>query len=353
MPKQPRSKITPCPYLRRSELEDLRKHKACGRPFRYFPGGLNTVLDLTDSGPLSKILHVYSDAVVLGGNIEPLVDGLYLIEYGPRFYHRSLDYYTQIDAINECIIDDYTILDRASIMFLGLQKLMAKRTRSGNLELCHVNNSIIPLENNKILSIGLLHARTVEVIEEIDAPSLFDKSIQTKAYRVKTMLDIVGFEEDTLYHEAITIETINSDPEYSKDSPKPHLAFVEWDRSKKEGEITLIPLYSSVQEYTDSLLLSTLLYLSKQKDQEPTPIFNVQTIRKTYKKMSKVLDRANIPKPEKGAPGLLDEFSTMLIVKGDEVSLNAPCSYCGRIEARYPGVRIYFEPIQKGSGIVL
>ncbi len=353
--KSLRRYTTPCPYFRRGELEQLRRHRACGRPFRYFPGGLNTVLDLSEEGFLSRLFHVYSDGLILSSlSLRGLVDGLYSIEYGPRYYHRNLNYYTEVLRVEECSYPSYEFLDKNSIFYLSMQKLMIRHGREG-LEMCNTNNTISPLGRNETLSIGLVHAQvTGEEQEKVSAPEFIDKTLQPELTVVTATMGIVGFQEDSLTYNTIMVNSLHPDPGYASERPMPHIAFIEWNRETRERTLTLIPLYTYITEYSYGLILSSLLFLSKHKEETPINVYSIGTIRKLYKKMSKILDKFGLDKPEGGAPGLLEFFNDALSLEGDKVSLAVPCSVeCLGKEPLFPGFKIFLDPLEKGTGFIL
>ncbi|MEB3788465.1 MAG: hypothetical protein GSR72_01060 [Desulfurococcales archaeon] len=353
--RSPRRYTTPCPYFRRGELEELRRHKACGRPFRYFPGGLNTVLDLSEDGFLSRLFHVYSDGLILSSlSLKGLVDGLYSIEYGPRYYHRNLNYYTEVSRVEKCTYPGYEFLDKTSIFYLSMQKLMVRQSRDGP-ELCNTNNTISPLGENKTLSIGLVHAQVIsEEQGKVPAPEFVDKALQPELTLVTATMGVVGFQEDSLTLDKIMVNAIHPDPGYALERPMPHIAFIEWNRQTRERTLTLIPLYTYTVEYSYGLILSSLLLLSKHREETPINIYTIGSVRKLYKKMAKILDKLGLEKPEGGAPGLLELFNNAVSIEDDKASLGSPCGVeCLGGNPTFPGLKIFLDPLEKGTGFVL
>ena len=147
--------------------------------------------------------------------------------------------------------------------------------------MCNTNNTISPLGGKETLSIGLVHAQvTGEEQEKVSAPEFIDKTLQPELTVVTATMGIVGFQEDSLTYDTIMVNSLHPDPGYASERPMPHIAFIEWNRETRERTLTLIPLYTYTTEYSYGLILSSLLFLSKHKEETPINVYSIGTIRK-------------------------------------------------------------------------
>ncbi len=281
-------------------------------------------------------------------------DNIYIAEVGPKYLQYRLHHYTKGKVISEC--NPLLPGEEVFIALLGLQRFICREIR-GSLELCGTNNSIVPEGQDSTLSIGLLHVKDGKRSgESAEIPWFVDPNLAQQLEKVKAVLPAAGWSEDgSLVYSEIEVEAYHPDPEILGETPRPHLGFSIWNRKEKSLTLYLLPLYSHDKEYSRSLEAGTLYMLTKARiGSEPT----TRDLRKTYKKLSRTIERAGLPRVEGGAKALLDWGEKGLYIlprKEDEkVALGNACTHCNpHPESTMAGLEVLLNSLESGSYLVL
>ena len=340
-----------CPILGPRTLGGMRRHRTCGRPLRFLPGMLDT--HLSQSGRAERLLFLPDDLFVVEyrgeGNVSD--DAVYSLELGPRYAQYRLDYYTQGRVLGSC--EPPSIDEDMLAGLLGLQRLLARRRPDGRVELCGTNNTIIPEDDNTLYSVGLLHVVELRESEGWGPPPWFvDRSLAPRLSVVEATVHAVGWVEEGLASEDLVLTALHPDP---SGAPKgPHLAFAEWNKETRSLSLTLLPLYSLLEEYSTALSLGSL-YLLTVARVEGSPL--LRDLRKTYKKLSRHLEKAGASRPQGGVPGLLESPpGKAYSISGEEspVELVGVCSACeGSRPPGWAGLRVLAESLASGALLIL
>ncbi|MCE4624415.1 MAG: hypothetical protein F7C35_00935 [Desulfurococcales archaeon] len=346
-----------CPGWHPSILSRLRRHTTCYRPLRFLPGLLNSYLDL-GPGRASRILYTPGDMLVLEYNGEGSVDedNIYVLETGPRYTQYRLHHYTKGKIVGSC--DPTSVPDAEMISLFTYQRLTARPRAAEGLELCGINNSIVPVDErgDRLLSWGLVHPLDLKPVEGGEpAPWYVDSTLAPELSKVEVTLGATGYVGESLASETVVVEALHPAPEdyMEGETPRPHLAVVEWDRVERSLKLVLLPLYSYTEEYRSASLLSTIYLLSIARERGSH--VDERELRKTYKKISKTLEKFGLPRPEGGVPALIrSPVGGAYRVRDDKVELGDPCKHCiPAHRATRAGLDVIVSSLETGSLLIL
>ena len=336
-----------CPGWTRGILERLRRHVACVRPLRYQPGMLNTYLDLS-GGRVERVVHSLADTIVLEYRGEDSVadDALYAVELGPRYLQYRLVHYTRGRVLRRCPVE--SVEERVHIQLLSYQRLAARIRPGGTAEICGTNNTIVPEGDNVLLGVALAHPVSIEAIEgEEEAPWFFDQRLSPTLRRVRARFHAVGYVGEGLESADIDVDALHPEPGPEWAS-KPHIVFSRWDREARSLKIWLMPLYSYQEEYSGALTLSSVALLAGAKSQAGGA--GVKEAKKVYKKLSKHLERAGVPRLEGGLQALLEAYPESL--RGETIGPPPACTACQARET-LAGYEMILNSLRTGALLIL
>ncbi len=336
-----------CPGWTRGVLEKLRRHVACVRPLRYQPGMLNTYLNLA-SERVERIVHSLGDTVVLEYRGEDSVrdDRLYAVELGPRYLQYRLIHYTRGRVLRSCPVE--SIEERVYVQLLSYQRLAARTRPDGTVEICGTNNTIIPEGENVIIGVALAHPVEVEALEgEEEAPWFFDERLSPTLRRAKARFRAVGYVGESLESADIEVESLHPEPGPEWAS-KPHLVFSRWDKESRSLKLWLMPLYSFQEDYSKALALSSVVLLTGARVEGGE--VGLREAKKTYKKISKHLERAGLPRLEGGLQALLEAYPESL--HGETIGPPEACSGC-QAQQTLAGYGMILGSLRTGALLIL
>ncbi len=351
-----------CPLWNRKRLGDMRLHDSCGRIFVYGPGLLNTPLNWGPEGIFSRAVILYSDYTLLHvPGVEGLGDDkLYLYRVGPKYFHYDPLEYARGSPLKSCPASPPS-LDARSLIHSSLLKIYV-RGKPESWELCRGNQTIIPLDSNRGLSVGFTITLSVRRVgDTVEPPEYIDKSLAGEVYKAETEHLLLLSSGDSIEPENLKLEVLHTDPEAvsGSEQPVPHIALLEYSRNTLL-RIVLVPLYGEeVREtYRRVLILGLILELliSKARPGPNGVTLPARDAKKTYKKVSRIAEKYANYKVEGGLQGLAAMLEPWISVGEEEILLTNHCRECGlkpSPEKLPPGLGMIADAAPRGLGIIL
>ena len=332
-----------CPGWTRGVLSLLRRHVACLRPLRFMPGMLNTWL--SGEGRAGRLAVSLGDTMALlyGGEGELSEDSIYLALLGPRYLQYRLHHYTNGKLMGKC--DPDTVPETGQILTVSLLRAAA-RPRAGDLELCGTGNTIAPLGDDLLLTVAMAHVWGEPLEGEGEAPWYFDRSLSPRLGRAVLHFYAAGWSGEGLTAGELRVEALHPDPSVLGE-PRPHLVFIEWDRSERKARVSASPLYSLSDKYSRALMLAATLLLARARGPAED---SVRLARKVYKKVSRHYERIGLERPEGGIQALLEEFPEALA--GGSLGPAPLCERCGAASS-LAGVEMLASSLRTGALLLL
>lgn len=351
-----------CPLWNRKWLGDMRLHDGCGRIFVYGPGLLNTPLNWGPGGVFSKAVLLFSDYTLLHVlGVEGLGDDkLYLYRVGPKYFHYDPLEYARGAPLKSCPANPSS-LDARSLIHSSLLKVHV-RGNPGSWELCRGNQTIIPLDSSRGLSVGFTIPLSVRRTgDTVEPPEYIDKSLAVEVYSAEAEHLILLSSGDSIETEILKLEVLHTDPEAvsGSEQPVPHLALLEYSRNELLRTV-LVPLYGEeVREtYRRALILGLILELlvSKARPGPNGVTLPARDAKKIYKKLSRIVERYTNYKVEGGLQGLAAMLEPWITAGEEEILLTNHCRECGlkpRPGRLPPGLGVLSDAASRGLGIIL